>query len=66
MQSLEGLTYRVKNEGRQEETMRAVTVYRVDYGRKTKNPIGTVLEKRKRNGRTTTTTCCGWHGDSSR
>ena len=27
--------------------MRAVTVYRVDYGRKTKVPIGTVLEKRK-------------------
>jgi hypothetical protein len=27
--------------------MRAVTVYRVDYGRKTKDPIGTVLEKRK-------------------
>ena len=26
--------------------MRAVTVYRVDYGRKTKDPIGTVLEKR--------------------
>ena len=29
------------------ETMRAVTVYRVDYGRKTKEPIGTALEKRK-------------------
>jgi chorismate-pyruvate lyase len=27
--------------------MRAVTVYRVDYGRKTKDPIGTVMEKRK-------------------
>ena len=27
--------------------MRAVTVYRVDYDRKTKDPIGTVLEKRK-------------------
>ena len=27
--------------------MQAVTVYRVDYGRKTKDPIGTVLEKRK-------------------
>ena len=26
--------------------MRAVTVYRVDYGRKTMNPIGAVLEKR--------------------
>jgi len=46
--------------------MRAVTVYRVDYRRKTKDPIGTVLEKRKTERRTTTTTCCGWHGDSSR
>ena len=27
--------------------MRAVTVYRVDYGRKTKVPIGVVLERRK-------------------
>jgi hypothetical protein len=27
--------------------MRAVTVYRVDYGRKTRDPIGVVLEKRK-------------------
>ena len=27
--------------------MRAVPVYRVDYARKTKDPIGTVLEKRK-------------------
>jgi len=27
--------------------MRAVTVYRADYGRKTKDPIGVVLEKRK-------------------
>jgi len=27
--------------------MRAVTVYRLDYGRKTKEPIGVVLEKRK-------------------
>ncbi|MGE5285439.1 MAG: hypothetical protein ACM3OG_10770 [Actinomycetota bacterium] len=27
--------------------MRVVTVYRVDYDRKTKDPIGTVLEKRK-------------------
>ena len=27
--------------------MRAVTVYRVDYGRKTKDPIGVVLEKRE-------------------
>ena len=28
--------------------MRAVTVYRVDYGRETKDPIGAVLEKRKK------------------
>ena len=27
--------------------MRAVTVYRVDYGRKTNVPISTLLEKRK-------------------
>ena len=27
--------------------MRAVTVYRLDYGRKAKNPIGVVFEKRK-------------------
>jgi hypothetical protein len=27
--------------------MRAITVYRVDYGRKTKDPIGIVLEQRK-------------------
>ena len=27
--------------------MRAVMVYRVDYGRKTKDPIGAVLEKRE-------------------
>ena len=27
--------------------MRAVTVYRVDYGRKTKDPIGVVIEMRK-------------------
>jgi hypothetical protein len=33
--------------GKQEATMREVTVYRVDYVRKTKDPIGTVLEKRK-------------------
>jgi hypothetical protein len=37
------------NEGRgkQEETVRAVTVYRVDYGGRTKNPIGVVYENRK-------------------
>ena len=28
--------------------MRAVTVYRVDYGRETKDPIGAVLEERKK------------------
>jgi hypothetical protein len=27
--------------------MRAVTVYRLDYGRKTKDPIGAVQEQRK-------------------
>ena len=27
--------------------MRAVTVYRVDYGKRTKSPIGVVLENRK-------------------
>jgi hypothetical protein len=47
VQSENACTYRLKGEGKQEATMRAVTVYRVDYGRKTKNPIGTVLEKRK-------------------
>jgi hypothetical protein len=27
--------------------MRAVTLYRVDYGRRTKEPIGVVMENRK-------------------
>jgi len=27
--------------------MRAITVYRMDYARKTKDPIGVVFEKRK-------------------
>jgi hypothetical protein len=31
----------------EENTMRAVTVYRMDYGRKIKDPIGVVLEQRK-------------------
>jgi hypothetical protein len=31
----------------EENTMRAVTVYRMDYGRKTKDPVGVVLEQRK-------------------
>jgi hypothetical protein len=44
---LEGLRLLGEERGKQEETMRAVTVYRVDYGRKTKDPIGAVLEKRK-------------------
>jgi RNase P protein component len=33
--------------GKQEETLREVTVFRVDYVRKTKVPIGVVFEKRK-------------------
>jgi hypothetical protein len=32
---------------KQDAVMRAVTVYRVDYRRKTKDPVGAVLEKRK-------------------
>ena len=40
---LEGLRQLGEERGKQEETMRAVTVYRVDYSRKTKNPIGTCL-----------------------
>jgi hypothetical protein len=32
---------------KREATMRAVTAYRVDYGRKTKDPIGVVFEMRK-------------------
>ena len=28
--------------------MRAVTVYRMDYGRKTRYPVGVVLEQRKK------------------
>jgi len=43
---LEGLHLPVEGRGRLEDTMRAVTVYRVDYGRKTKDPIGAVLEMR--------------------
>ena len=27
--------------------MRAITVYRMDYSRKTKDPVGVVMEKRK-------------------
>ena len=27
--------------------MRAITVYRMDYGRKIKDPVGVVMEKRK-------------------
>ena len=43
---LEGLLLQGEDRGKQEETLRAVTVYRVDYGRKTKDPIGAVLEMR--------------------
>jgi hypothetical protein len=35
------------NKGLQGEMTRAVPVYRVDHGRKTKDPIGVVFEKRK-------------------
>jgi hypothetical protein len=31
----------------QEDTMRAVTVYRLDYARKTRYSVGVVLEQRK-------------------
>ena len=44
---LEGLRLLGEERGKQEETLRAVTVYRVDYGRKTKDPVGVVLEQRK-------------------
>jgi hypothetical protein len=41
----------LKDERKQEETMRAVTVYRLDYDRntgyRTRHPIGSVLELRK-------------------
>jgi hypothetical protein len=43
---LEGLRLQGEDRGKQEETLRAVTGYRVDYGRKTKYPIGAVLEMR--------------------
>jgi hypothetical protein len=36
--------YQLKDE---ENTMRAVTVYRMDYGRMIKDPVGVVLERRK-------------------
>lgn len=40
---------RLQVEGREkmEATMRAVTVFRWDEGRKTKDPVGVVFEKRK-------------------
>jgi hypothetical protein len=41
------LHLQVEGRGKPEATMRAITVYRVDYGRKIKDPIGTVFEKRK-------------------
>jgi hypothetical protein len=31
----------------EENTMRAVTVYRMDYGRMIKDPVGVVIERRK-------------------
>lgn len=41
----------MKDDGKQEETMRAVMVYRLDYGRntgyRTRHPVGYVLELRK-------------------
>lgn len=52
-----GEAYRVVNAGtlhlpveggrKQDATMRAITVYRVDYRRKTRDPIGSVLERRR-------------------
>jgi hypothetical protein len=40
LETRECLRLPVEGRGRQEATMRAVTVYRVDYGRKTKDPTG--------------------------
>ena len=37
----------VEGRGKQEETMQEITVYRWDYGKNTKVPIGVVLERRK-------------------
>ena len=42
-----GQDYFVKNLKTLETTMRVVTVYRVDYVRKTRLPIGVVLERRE-------------------
>jgi len=48
----EGVRIPVEVRGRKRETMRAVTVYRLDYGvdagYRTRHPIGSVLERRKR------------------
>jgi hypothetical protein len=41
------LHLQVEEREKQEATMRAVTVYRWDNGRRTKDPIGVVFEKRK-------------------
>jgi hypothetical protein len=41
------LHLQVEGRGKQEETMLEVAVYHVDYGRKIKDPIGTVFEKRE-------------------
>jgi hypothetical protein len=51
MQSTKASAARVKDEEKEEETMRAVTVYRLDSGGdnryRTRHPIGSVLELRK-------------------
>jgi hypothetical protein len=44
---LEGLRLLGEERGKQEKTLRAVTVYRVDSVRKIKDPVGVVLERRK-------------------
>jgi len=51
MGSRECVRLQVEGRGKLEATMRAVTVYRMDYGRetayRTRHPIGSVLELRK-------------------
>jgi hypothetical protein len=46
--------------------MQAVMVYRVDYAKKTKDPLVSYWRCEKRSGCPITTTCCGWHGGTSR
>jgi len=47
---IEGVRQQVEGRGRQEDTMRAVTVYRLDgssnFSYRTRHPIGSVLELR--------------------